>query len=521
MLLAPRRRASASRGRRSATRRASSRVRLGRPRPRRPSSGRPLADQEARATRRRSPSSGPRSQALRTAAAEAGAEDSEALLARVARDDPGERGAPGAADRRRASRAWTSGRKRSGATTSRASARGLSRTSTARTASRSRAPRSSWATCSRPRTTRGRNPMRSSRRLLLVLSVLASAPLPRARARRRPAERDSSSSRPARPGGRQVSRPSAGIVLGGARRLAAATTCPGSAPSSSSPRARCRAPAASWCGQPGSCAPGAVIQSSSRHDRGPRPPRRLRAQARLPTAGGSASRSERRRASSRPEIRPGGSRSARGRRSAALQHARPEAPARARCGDRELRAARARRSSVPCSPPVPPAPVRLSAPAAPLRRAAVRAPAPPAGHPAAPAPPPWRFWFEPQGSARRARPRPGGERRARRRRRRPRGARPGLMSGLGPDEHVAVAVDFVAGGPFGAGAVRATLVVRARRKRPRRARAREALARGAAQAGGDRRVLSVSAASGAAPGCRAPASVGGREEQERRGRALR
>jgi hypothetical protein len=109
------------------------------------------------------------------------------------------------------------------------------------------------------------------------------------------------------------------------------------------------------------------------------------------------------------------------------------------------------------SAPVPP----TSPEAAPPERP-VRAPAPP--KPAAvPPPPPWHFWFEPR-EARDARDPEEVVAEVRSAVVSTLEAHVAQMTGLGPDEHVAVAVDFVAGGPFGQGRPAKTLVVRARRK---------------------------------------------------------
>jgi hypothetical protein len=80
-----------------------------------------------------------------------------------------------------------------------------------------------------------------------------------------------------------------------------------------------------------------------------------------------------------------------------------------------------------------------------------------------PAPPPWHFWFD-SGEA--SDPRAPEQivadvRSAVVSTLESHGA---LMTGLQPEEHVAVAVDFVAGGPFAQSRPAKTLVVRARRK---------------------------------------------------------
>jgi hypothetical protein len=109
------------------------------------------------------------------------------------------------------------------------------------------------------------------------------------------------------------------------------------------------------------------------------------------------------------------------------------------------------------APPTPGAAVPPGAPTAPR---AVRAPARP---PAAPAPPPWHFWFEPR-EARDARDPDQVVADVRAAVVATLEASGGQMAGLPPDEHVAVAVDFVQGGPFGPARPAKTLVVRARRK---------------------------------------------------------
>lgn len=91
-------------------------------------------------------------------------------------------------------------------------------------------------------------------------------------------------------------------------------------------------------------------------------------------------------------------------------------------------------------------------------------PAMPALPPTAPFPPPWRFWFESRETpdARAPEQVVADVRAAVVATLEAHGA---LVSGLGPDEHVAVAVDFLPGGLFVAqGRPRKTLVVRARRK---------------------------------------------------------
>src|SRR5262249_36548780 len=101
-------------------------------------------------------------------------------------------------------------------------------------------------------------------------------------------------------------------------------------------------------------------------------------------------------------------------------------------------------------------------PVAPDTAQGVRAPSPP--RPVAlPAPPPWHFWFD---SGETSDPRAPEEivadvRSAVVSTLESHGA---LMTGLQPEEHVAVAVDFVAGGPFAQSRPAKTLVVRARRK---------------------------------------------------------
>jgi hypothetical protein len=83
--------------------------------------------------------------------------------------------------------------------------------------------------------------------------------------------------------------------------------------------------------------------------------------------------------------------------------------------------------------------------------------------PATPPPPPWHFWFEPRES-RDARDPDQVVADVRTAVVATLEASGGQMTGLAPDEHVAVAVDFVAGGPFGHDRPAKTLVVRARRK---------------------------------------------------------
>jgi hypothetical protein len=112
------------------------------------------------------------------------------------------------------------------------------------------------------------------------------------------------------------------------------------------------------------------------------------------------------------------------------------------------------------APPPPGAALPPEAPTAPTAPRDVRAPARP---PAAQAPPPWHFWFEPR-EARDARDPDQVVADVRAAVVATLEASGGQMTGLPPDEHVAVAVDFVAGGPFGPTRPAKTLVVRARRK---------------------------------------------------------
>jgi hypothetical protein len=103
-----------------------------------------------------------------------------------------------------------------------------------------------------------------------------------------------------------------------------------------------------------------------------------------------------------------------------------------------------------------------SMPVAPDAPQAVRPPSSPRPV-AVPAPPPWHFWFD---SGETSDPRAPEEivadvRSAVVSTLESHGA---LMTGLQPEEHVAVAVDFVAGGPFAQSRPAKTLVVRARRK---------------------------------------------------------
>jgi hypothetical protein len=113
------------------------------------------------------------------------------------------------------------------------------------------------------------------------------------------------------------------------------------------------------------------------------------------------------------------------------------------------------------SPPVPPEPaLPVEAPEAPR---SPRAPVPPPP-PTAPFPPPWRFWFESREATDARAPEQvvADVRSAVISTLEAHGA---LVSGLGPDEHLAVAVDFLPGGAFVAHARPSkTLVVRARRK---------------------------------------------------------
>ncbi len=118
-------------------------------------------------------------------------------------------------------------------------------------------------------------------------------------------------------------------------------------------------------------------------------------------------------------------------------------------------------------PPVPPAPPAPAAPVAPVEAPEaprpVRAPAPPRA-PSPPLPPPWRFWFESR-EARDTRPPEQVVADVRHAVVATLEAHGALVSGLGPDEHLAVAVDFQTGGPFVSDArPTKTLVVRARRK---------------------------------------------------------
>jgi hypothetical protein len=108
------------------------------------------------------------------------------------------------------------------------------------------------------------------------------------------------------------------------------------------------------------------------------------------------------------------------------------------------------------SPPAPP-----SSPEAPTPPRPVRAPVPPKQ--ALPPSPPWHFWFEPR-EARDSRDADEVVAEVRAAVVSTLEATGAQLTGLGPDEHIAVAVDFVAGGPFGQGRPAKTLVVRARRK---------------------------------------------------------
>jgi hypothetical protein len=110
----------------------------------------------------------------------------------------------------------------------------------------------------------------------------------------------------------------------------------------------------------------------------------------------------------------------------------------------------------------PPAPGAPDAPDRPDAVHPVRAPSSPRPS-MAPVPPPWHFWFE---SSEASDPRAPEEVVA--------DVRSAvvatleshglLLTGLQPEEHLAVAVDFVAGGPFAQSRPAKTLVVRARRK---------------------------------------------------------
>jgi hypothetical protein len=110
----------------------------------------------------------------------------------------------------------------------------------------------------------------------------------------------------------------------------------------------------------------------------------------------------------------------------------------------------------------PGAPVAAVPPEAPTAPRGVRAPTPPRAA-TAPVPPPWHFWFEPR-DARDSRDPDQVVADVRAAVVATLEASGGQMTGLAPEEHVAVAVDFVAGGPFGASRPSKTLVVRARRK---------------------------------------------------------
>jgi hypothetical protein len=110
----------------------------------------------------------------------------------------------------------------------------------------------------------------------------------------------------------------------------------------------------------------------------------------------------------------------------------------------------------------PGAPVSAVPPEAPTAPRGVRAPTPPRAA-TAPVPPPWHFWFEPR-DARDSRDPDQVVADVRAAVVATLEASGGQMTGLAPEEHVAVAVDFVAGGPFGASRPSKTLVVRARRK---------------------------------------------------------
>jgi hypothetical protein len=109
------------------------------------------------------------------------------------------------------------------------------------------------------------------------------------------------------------------------------------------------------------------------------------------------------------------------------------------------------------APPVPVAPDRPETPAQ-----VVRAPSSPRP-PSAPAPPPWHFWFDSRETSDPRAPEDvvADVRSAVMATLESHGA---IITGLSPDEHVAVAVDFVAGGPFAQARPAKTLVVRARRK---------------------------------------------------------
>ncbi len=112
------------------------------------------------------------------------------------------------------------------------------------------------------------------------------------------------------------------------------------------------------------------------------------------------------------------------------------------------------------APPPPGPTVSADAPQAPRPARQPASPRPPV----APLPPPWRFWFESRETRDSRAPEEvvAAVRSAVVATLEAHGA---LVSGLGPDEHLAVAVDFVIGGPFVSQTRPAkTLLVRARRK---------------------------------------------------------
>ena len=345
---------------------------------------------------------------------------------------------------------------------------------------------------------------------------------------RRPAERASSSSRPARPGGRE-GEPAERGHRGGAGR--------------GSPRLpHRRAIGAVFVLAPRALPrPRGVVrwerEEVGARRRGPelerqvaRPARAARAQARprLP-------RSPRRRQMPHPLRRPqrGASRiPTRPGRLAADRSPGRGLPARRRQRSRAswrehgARAARDRRARR-CSPPPTPGAAHLPR----RRRTAPRAvPARPAPAEAPDRPerlPPWRFWFEPRGGPRaRGTPSQVVAGRARRRGREPSRRSGGQLAGLGPGR-----------ARRGGGRLRGGQRPSRPRPDPRdpggarpqdgpgRARARASCRRrGAQEADGDRRVLAgpCTSPSGAARGSqRASSAVGGGEQQERRGRALR
>jgi hypothetical protein len=110
----------------------------------------------------------------------------------------------------------------------------------------------------------------------------------------------------------------------------------------------------------------------------------------------------------------------------------------------------------------PPNPGAAPPPEAPTAPRTVRVPAPPRA-PAVPAPPPWHFWFDSRES-RDARDPDAVVAEVRSAVVATLEAHGGQMAGVAPDEHLAVAVDFVDAGPFGDARPSKTLVIRARRK---------------------------------------------------------